>query len=88
MVAVGGGGLSPQCKAGSWLQSCRKMFRLLRFGSSSGDGIIVGDGGGGGGGDGSSSGDSHDTWDLRHARCWAALYCWAPFLAPRQFWDK
>lgn len=49
MVAVGGGGLSPQCKAGSCLQSCRKMFRLLRFGSSSGDGIIVSDGGGGGG---------------------------------------
>lgn len=40
------------------------MFRLLRFGSSSGDGIIVGDGGGSGGGDGGSSGDSLDTWDL------------------------
>lgn len=51
------------------------MLRLLRFVISSGDGIIVGDGGGGGGGDGDSSGDSHDTWDLRHARCWTALYC-------------
>lgn len=76
----------PQCKAGSWLQSCHKMLRLLRFVISSGDGNIVGDGGGGGGGDGGSSGDSHDTWDLRHARCWTALYCWAAFLAPRQFW--